>query len=121
MYIVELETGVWMAPWPGDPGRVCNIEYAETFDCYQSAIDALGLARIWRPFANAKVIETGDKEMKCKICGSHAINEHLHGRKVGEDMDLCDVCYWRERAKTAYIKGSNDCHDAMKEAQETKK
>ena len=32
--------------------------------------------------------------MKCKICGSHAINE-----QVGEYMDLCDVCYWRERAR----------------------
>lgn len=31
---------------------------------------------------------------KCKICGSHAINEHLHGREKGKWLDLCDVCYW---------------------------
>jgi len=35
--------------------------------------------------------------MKCKECGSHAINRHLHGRD-GSDLDLCDVCYWRKRA-----------------------
>ena len=34
--------------------------------------------------------------MKCK-CGSHAINNHMHGRD-GSDADLCDVCYWRSRA-----------------------
>ena len=34
--------------------------------------------------------------MPCKICGSHAINPCQGGR--GEDrLDLCDVCYWRER------------------------
>lgn len=33
---------------------------------------------------------------KCNACGSHAINHHLHGRD-GNDLDLCDVCYWRKR------------------------
>ena len=37
----------------------------------------------------------------CKICGSHAINPHLHNRVLGEDSDLCDVCYWRVRANEA--------------------
>jgi hypothetical protein len=37
--------------------------------------------------------------MKCKRCGSHAINDHCHGRKSGIDLDLCDVCYWRKRAE----------------------
>jgi hypothetical protein len=35
--------------------------------------------------------------MKCKLCGSYAINENLHGREKGKDLDLCDVCYWREK------------------------
>jgi len=35
--------------------------------------------------------------MKCKICGSMAINHHLHARD-GSDPDLCDVCFWRNRA-----------------------
>lgn len=39
---------------------------------------------------------------KCKICGSYAINHHLHGRD-GSDDDLCDVCFWRKRAKVVHI------------------
>ena len=37
--------------------------------------------------------------MKCNQCGSHAINDNLHGRQRGIDLDLCDVCYWRFRAE----------------------
>jgi hypothetical protein len=33
----------------------------------------------------------------CNRCGSFAINPHTHGRQAGEDLDLCDVCYWRKR------------------------
>ena len=29
---------------------------------------------------------------KCKVCGSFAINHHLHGRD-GSDDELCDVCF----------------------------
>ena len=50
---------------------------------------------------------------KCKECGSRAINDHLHGREKGVDLNLCDVCYWRKRVKAAYIKGSNDCWDVL--------
>jgi len=35
---------------------------------------------------------------KCKRCGSQAINPHLHGRG-NDNLDLCDVCYWRDRAE----------------------
>lgn len=31
-------------------------------------------------------------------CGSYAINHDAHGRD-GSDGDLCDVCYWRKRAR----------------------
>ena len=34
---------------------------------------------------------------KCKRCGSMAINPSHHGREPGVDLDLCDVCYWRNR------------------------
>lgn len=37
---------------------------------------------------------------KCKRCGSHAINENEHGREPGKDLDLCDVCYWRNVAES---------------------
>jgi len=35
--------------------------------------------------------------MRCKKCGSFAINHHLHGRD-GSRKDLCDVCFWREKS-----------------------
>jgi len=35
--------------------------------------------------------------MTCKICGSHAINHHLHGRDGTKDY-LCDVCFWIDNA-----------------------
>lgn len=34
---------------------------------------------------------------QCKRCSSHAINPSLHGRQPDLDLDLCDVCYWRQR------------------------
>jgi hypothetical protein len=36
--------------------------------------------------------------MTCKICGSHAINQHFYDREIGVDTDLCDVHYWMKRA-----------------------
>lgn len=35
----------------------------------------------------------------CKICGSYAINDGKNGRAAGVDLDLCDVCYWQQRAE----------------------
>lgn len=34
---------------------------------------------------------------KCKQCGSFAINHNCHGRD-GSEPQLCDVCYWRNKA-----------------------
>ena len=42
--------------------------------------------------------------MKCTLCGSHAINDHLHSRTPGVDTHLCDVCYWRTRTEKAQAK-----------------
>ena len=41
----------------------------------------------------------------CKVCGSYAINHHLHSRDGSVD-DLCDVCYWREKAES--LRHQND-------------
>ena len=46
-------------------------------------------------------------EMKCALCGSFAINEHLHERVRGVDPNLCDVCYWRMRASSFEAAMSN--------------
>lgn len=45
----------------------------------------------------------------CKICGSYAINPDLHGREPSDDLDLCDVCYWRKRAEIAALDAREAC------------
>lgn len=58
-YIVELEPGkVWLAPWPGDPGRTTNRPHAKQWEKASAAQRALELARRFgRPFAAARVVE----------------------------------------------------------------
>lgn len=53
----------------------------------------------------------------CAICGSHAINHHCHGRD-GSDPELCDVCYWRTRAK-AYKEALDEWFEKTDWVQET--
>lgn len=56
MNIVELENGVWLAPWDGDPGRTLRIENAKTFASFKDAEDALKMAREWRQFVEARIL-----------------------------------------------------------------
>lgn len=58
MPIVELEKGVWLAAWQGDPGRTLDIRSAKNFKTYKAAEFALMGARNYRPFANAKIRPT---------------------------------------------------------------
>jgi hypothetical protein len=44
MYIVEIEDGVWLAPWEGDPGRTQIKERARRYATLKGAKIALGLA-----------------------------------------------------------------------------
>lgn len=55
MPIVELEKGVWLAAWTGDPGRTLDIRSAKNFKTYKAAEFALMGARNYRPFANAVI------------------------------------------------------------------
>ena len=54
-YIVELEPGVWLAPWDGDPGRTLKRKNAQEFG-KKGAVVALDNARKHRSFNNAKVV-----------------------------------------------------------------
>lgn len=54
MYIVELEEGVWLATWQGDPGRTLVKESARQFGSRHGARVALGSARRYSPFPHAK-------------------------------------------------------------------
>lgn len=54
-FIVELEEGVYLATWSGDPGRTLKIENAQVFVRDKDADNALVRARYYRPFKYAKV------------------------------------------------------------------
>lgn len=57
MYIVELEKGVWLAPWEGDPGRTIIKKNAKQFKTYASANRALNKAlQFGREFVGSRVI-----------------------------------------------------------------
>lgn len=54
-YIVELEQGVWLAPWSGNPGRTLKKSSARLYANEHSAAIALGKARKFRKFRNAVI------------------------------------------------------------------
>lgn len=53
--IVNLEHGVWIAPWTGDPGRTLVRSNAQRFTTEAEANTALADARQYREFKHAKV------------------------------------------------------------------
>lgn len=55
MYIVELEKGVWLADWEGDPGRTLNKENAKQYKRKNWAKHGLKMARNYRSFEKAKI------------------------------------------------------------------
>jgi hypothetical protein len=57
MFIVEIEKGVWLAPWKGDPGRTTTKENAKKYITKAGAVTAISVARLYRPFIDAKVKE----------------------------------------------------------------
>lgn len=56
-YIVELEPGVWLAPWDGDPGRTTVKENAKVFDVSYLAKHAGEEAQKYRSFFGWRVVE----------------------------------------------------------------
>lgn len=54
-WVVELEPGVWLAPWDGDPGRTPDREAAKRFLRRSVAEEALKEARKHRDFKNAEI------------------------------------------------------------------
>lgn len=55
-WVVELHPGCWLAPWPGDPGRTCDISAAKRYRSPGSARRALGQARRHRKLRDARVV-----------------------------------------------------------------
>jgi hypothetical protein len=84
MFIVELESGVWLAPWHGDPGRTVVKKNARVYTSKKGANIALGISRRFRDFNNARVISINYSAMpeqqditagsqakitpKCRLC-----------------------------------------------------
>ena len=56
-WIIELEPGVWIAQWNGDPGRTLVLSNAKRFRSFESAALALSKARRYRTFPDAKIID----------------------------------------------------------------
>lgn len=56
-FVVEIESGVWLAPCDGDPGRTLDKSRAATFPTRKTAEMALRRARVFKDFRNAKIIE----------------------------------------------------------------
>jgi len=56
MWIVELEPGVWLAPWEGDPGRTLVMKNARKFSSYVQAFSAVVEAKGWRKFDKFMVV-----------------------------------------------------------------
>jgi len=60
MFIVELESGVWLAPWPGSPGVTTREDYAKQWAKLRYARSALTTARTFRAaYPDAQIYETG--------------------------------------------------------------
>jgi hypothetical protein len=59
-WIVELEPGVWLADWKGDPGRTMDAEHAKVCASEASANRALKRARKYRELPNAKLVRIQD-------------------------------------------------------------
>ena len=55
LFIVELENGVWLAPWRGDPGRTLVRDTARRFRTKAAAHRAIAAAALFRGFDNASV------------------------------------------------------------------
>lgn len=55
-YIVELHEDCWLAPWKGDPGRTLIEANATRYNTGHGAKIALGRARSYREFRDAKMV-----------------------------------------------------------------
>jgi len=60
MYIIELEKGIWLAPWEGDPGRTLKKENARRFRTKKEANRMLIMALLMRQFKGSRVINLGE-------------------------------------------------------------
>jgi hypothetical protein len=54
-WVVELQDGLWLSTWRGDPGRSLVVTSAQGYKTERGAKIALGKARRWSPFKDARI------------------------------------------------------------------
>jgi len=54
-WVVEIDKGVWLAPWDGDPGRTLVLGSAKLFDSQEEASKAVAEVRTYRQIECAKI------------------------------------------------------------------
>lgn len=74
-YIVRLESGCWIAPWKGDPGRTCVRDNAQRYATPAAAKRALAQARQYRPFADARIEPAKRKPGKPSLLGTRPMTD----------------------------------------------
>lgn len=117
MPIIELEKGVWLAAWEGDPGRTLDVKSAKKFKTRKSAEFALMGARNYRPFANAQILPTPDPadggDWTCQKCGRNNYGSRYECRICETPRPLiipapakkCPRC----NGKGYFLIGSDEC------------
>lgn len=55
-YLVEIEPGVWLANWQGDPGRTLLQSSARKYKSERAAKYAIARARRYSKFEEARVV-----------------------------------------------------------------
>jgi hypothetical protein len=84
-YIVELEPGVWLAEWSGDPGRTLERASAKVYPSEVAAINGKARASRYRKFWGAKVIKVDDA-----VCSCGKSSEY--NERTGKYVGCCHQC-----------------------------
>jgi hypothetical protein len=128
-FIVELEKGVWISNYSGDPGRTLVKESAKEFSSNVLANNALDKARQFpgRKFLNAKVLPI--KKYRLVYNYDEAMKEILNGEEIHEiedgeferiasheELETChphDDFYSQEIGYNIYIDAINNGNKAL--------
>lgn len=78
MWIVEIESGVWLDGSVGDPGRTLVRESAMLFSDYTRAEAALADARKFRKFPHARIVLDGDATRMMRLAKHNQAWRYVH-------------------------------------------
>lgn len=139
-YVVELEKGVWLAPFDGDPGRTLDIKNAKTFEYKMKAQKALLKAkkdypnRKWK-HGGVRLVNVDSKISNCAIYSvSHFYSagakskqrfekemielNNIVGKNVAADERISELIEWYRKecnARPEIYKGDEIVVNAIKQ------